>query len=109
MADIESGSLYMAAADWAAGAIGILINGPVADVITQVASDGTISNAKAIKLKKMGEKISAHVMELVIGYHDLLREEAEEAGIDVGPPADGKEALISVIENMVSPFGGGGR
>lgn len=107
MADIANGSLYMAAADKAASAIELIINGQVADVIDQVAADGTITNARAIQLKKRGAKIGAHVVELVMGYHSELIDAAKEAGIDLPPPADGTAALVDVVQSMVSPLGGG--
>lgn len=107
MADIANGALNMAAADKAAAVIGDLINGPVAAVIDQAASENLISNTKAIILKKRGEKIAAHVLEQVMGYHQDLIDAATEAGVDVGPPADGKQALIDAINGMVSPLGGG--
>jgi len=109
MADIETGSLYMAAADKAAAAIEQIINDQVAAVIDQAAVDGSITNAKAIMLKKRGKKIGANVVELVIGYHSDLIDAAQEAGIDLPPPADGTAELVAVIEGMVSPMGGGGR
>ncbi len=107
MADIASGSLSMAAADKAASAIELIINDQVASIIDQVAADGAITNAKAIMLKKRGAKVGAHVVELVMGYHSELIDEAKAAGIDLPPPADGTAELVAVIEGMVSPLGGG--
>lgn len=109
MADIANGSLYMAAADKAAAAVELIINGQVADVIDQAVAEGLITNAKGIMLKKRGKKIAAHVVELVIGHHSDLIDAAQEAGIDLPAPADGAAELVGVIEGMVSPFGGGGR
>lgn len=106
MADIQNGSLYMAAADKAASAIEQIINGPVAAVIDQTAAEGTISNAKAISLKKRGAKIAANVVELVLGYHADLIEEAKDADVDLPPPADGTAALVDLVQGMVSPLGG---
>ena len=109
MADIASGSTAKAAADKAAAAIELIITGQVADVIDQVAADGKITNAKGIMLKKRGKKVAAHVVELVLGYHSDLIDEAQAAGVDLPAPSDGTAELIDVIQNMVSPFGGGGR
>ncbi len=107
MADIASGSLYMAAADKAASAIELILNGQVADVIDQVRSDGTITNTKAIMLKKRAAKIGANVVELVLGFHSELIDEAKAHSIDLPPPSDGTAELVAVIEGMVSPLGGG--
>ncbi len=107
MADIANGSLYMAAADKAAAAIEQILNDQVATVIDQVAADGTITNARAIMLKKRGKKIGANVVELVMGYHSELIDEAQAASIDLPPPSDGAAELIAVIEGMVSPLSGG--
>lgn len=107
MADIASGSLYMAAADKAASAIEQIINDQVADVIDQVRADGTITNARALELKKRGAHVGAHVVELVMGYHADLIDAAKVAGIDLPPPSDGTAELVAVIHGMVSPLGGG--
>ena len=107
MADIASGSLYMAAADKAASAIESILNEQVAAVIDQVLADGTISNAKAIELKKRGQAVGAKVVSLVLGYHSDLIEAAKAAGIDLPPPSNGEAELIAVIQGMVSPLGGG--
>lgn len=107
MANISSGSLYMAAADKAASAIESILNDQVAAVIDQVKADGTITNAKAIALKKRGEAVGAKVVSLVIGFHSTLIDEAKAAGIDLPPPSDGTAELVAIIESMVSPLGGG--
>lgn len=109
MADIATGSLYMAAADKAAVAIEQIINTQVGAVIDQCVADGTITQARAIKLKKRGAKVGANVVELVIGFHDDLIQEAKDADVDLPPPADGTAALVEVVQNMVSVFGSGGR
>lgn len=106
MADIEAGSLAMAGADKAAAAIGLIITDQVAAVIDQAVAEGKITNAKGIVLKAKGRRISAHVMELVMGYHSDLIDEAQQAGVDLPPPTDGTLFLIDLLQNMVSPLGG---
>ena len=107
MADIATGSLYMAAADKAASAIESILNEQIAATIDQVKDDGTITNAKAIALKKRGEAVGAKVVSLVLEYHSDLIDAAKAAGIDLPPPSDGTAELIEVINGMVSPLGGG--
>lgn len=107
MANISQGSLYMAAADKAAAVIESILNEQVAAVIDQVKADGTITNAKAIALKKRGEAVGARVVSLVLEYHSDLIDAAKAAGIDLPPPSDGTAELIAVINVMVSPLGGG--
>ena len=107
MADIASGSTYMAAADKAASAIESILNTQVAGVIDQVAADGTITNAKAIELKKRCAEVGAHVVSKVLGLHSDLIDAAKTAGVDLPPPSDGTAELITVIQSMVSPLGGG--
>lgn len=106
MVDVAQGSLYMAAADLAASAIEIAINEHVAPIIDQAVAEGKISSAHGIVLKKKGAKLGAGIVADTLAYHDMLREEAEGADIDVGAPADGKDALKGIIDSMVSPLGG---
>lgn len=107
MADISSGSLYMAAADKAASAIESILNDQVSGIIDQVKADGTITNAKAIELKKRCSEVGAHVVSKVLGLHSDLIDAAKAAGVDLPPPSDGTAELIVVINGMVSPLGGG--
>lgn len=109
MVDVAKGSIYMGAADKAAAAIELILNDQVASVIDQALADGTISNAKAIEIKKHGAAVGARVVSLVLGYHGKLIDAAKVAGIDLPPPSDGTEELIAVIKTIVSPLGGGGR
>lgn len=107
MADIARGSLFMGAADKAASAIESIINDQVADIIDQVAADGTITNARAIELKKRGAMVGAKVVSEVLGYHADLIDAAKAAGIDLPPPSDGKAELIAVVNGLIEPLSGG--
>lgn len=109
MADIANGSLYMAAADKAASAIESILNDQIASVIDQAQSEGLITNARKIALKKRGEAVGAHVVSLVLDYHNTLIDAAKDANVDLPPPSDGTTELIGVIQNMVSPLSGGPR
>lgn len=109
MADIASGSKYMAGADKAAAAIESIYNTQIATLIDQVHAEGTISNARRIELKKLGQATGAKIVSLALGYHDKLTNGAKDVGIDVPPPSDGTAEVIAVIEGMVSPLSGGGR
>lgn len=109
MADIQSASLYMAAVDKAAAAIESILNNQVATVIAQAQAEGLITNARRIALTKRCEAVGAHVVSLVLDLHNDLTDAAKGANVDVPPPADGTDALIEVVQNMVSPLSGGGR
>lgn len=107
MADIATGSLYMAAVDKAATAIETILNDQVAGIIDQVAADGTITYARAIELKKRGAMVGAKVVSEVLGYHADLIDAAKAAGIDLPAPSDGKAELIAIINGLIEPLSGG--
>ncbi len=97
----------MGAADKAAAAIETIINDYVAPIIDQALADGSITNAKAMQLKKAGAAAGAKVVSITIGFHSDLIDAAKAASIDLPPPSDGTTELIAVIQGMVSPLSGG--
>lgn len=109
MADIQKASVYMGAVDKAAAAIESILNDQVSGVIVQAQSEGLITNARRIALTKRCEAVGAHIVSLALDLHNDLIDAAKEAGIDVPAPSDGTAELIAVLQNMVSPLGGGPR